>query len=498
MSSFAATFSLGFIFFAFATVLTFYGDCWLVPWHDEVVIVRISQNLAEGRGFRNDLIDDLLFGADEKTYWQMPLYPFALSLWGKIFGFELNSVRSFSRVAGTVSLFLLILLCRNLNLPFGATLLALLWTASDLTFQFSSNFARPDALTGCLLLLTALLLSNRLNGSFKGSVLIGLVASSAVFNHPIALPCWLVSGAIVVKRAGWRNGLAFCLPFLVFTLLWLCYVLSGWEIFIAQVKAHMAHKRYSFPDFLTFLLGFTAWGVKFFIDVPLNAMPWLVPIVLTIYIGFREKWLLPKWFVVFSTVMYAAVMIGAEAWYPSLFVPLGFLTLSAIANHLKQMAYKKAWHWAIVASVLLLWFYQVFVIARHLYTVPKIRLQLAAFVSELKQMLPSKAKVLVGSFSPDPTFALMAHRPDITLYTLMPSRMLNDDALRRLRTKLTHLLVLKEAKKEAKFEPLIRGKEIKRWEFDFGGLSRSKKIVIVLLVNKERHKTLYEQNDEKT
>ncbi len=201
---------------AFLATLLVYGDSWLVPWHDEVVIVRLAQNLAEGKGFRNDLIDNLLTGADERTYWQMPLYPFALSVWGKLFGFDLDFVRTFSRVIGFASLFLLLELGQSLNLPSSVVLLSVLWTATDLTFQFSSNFARPEAMTGCLLLLTVVLLACQPKLSLTKSMLVGLISGLAVFCHPIAFPCWLVAAAVVVKRSGWRNGFWFSLPFLFF------------------------------------------------------------------------------------------------------------------------------------------------------------------------------------------------------------------------------------------------------------------------------------------
>ncbi|MCS7264946.1 MAG: hypothetical protein NZ805_08960 [Armatimonadetes bacterium] len=473
-----AAFLLLAIFAAFIMTLSVYGDSWLVPWHDEVVIVRLAQNLAEGKGFRNDLIGDLLFGADEKTYWQMPLYPFALSLWVKIFGFDLNSVRAFSRIVGLFSLLLLTLLCRNLNLPFGATSLAVLWTASDLTFQFASNFARPDALTGCLLLLTAVLLSTRLHESVFGSALIGLVLALAVFNHPIALPCWFVGFAIVVKRSSWRNGLAFCFPMAIFFSLWLWYVIGGWEIFIAQMKAHFSHKQYSLTDTLVFLLGSTAWGIEFYLGIPLNAMLWFVPVAITAYTALREKWLVPRWLFTFAFVLYVVAMAGAEAWYPSLFVPFGYLMLASFFDHLLRKTGSKFGRLFIATLALLWWSYQVSVVARHLSAVPKIRLQVSNFVSELESLLPPKAKVFIGSFSPDPTFALMVKRPDVKVYALMPSRMINADALKRLRNQLTHLLVLKEA---TVVEPLLGGDEIRRWKFDFGGLSRDNVTEVVLL-----------------
>jgi len=71
----------------------------------------------------------------------------------------------------------------------------------------------------------------------------------------------------------------------------------------------------------------------------------------------------------------------------------------------------------------------------------------------------------------------MNRRPDIVVYALMPQRMLNVNALKRLRNQLTHMLVLEEAT----VDPAFTGEEVKRWQFDFGGLSRDKKIVVVLL-----------------
>ncbi|MCX7643525.1 MAG: pyridoxal-phosphate dependent enzyme, partial [Armatimonadetes bacterium] len=495
LSSFVGVCSLVFVLAAFAAVLSVYGDSWLVPWHDEVVIVRLAQNLAEGKGFRNDLINGLIVGADERTYWQMPVFPLVLSLWGKIFGFDLNSLRAFSRIAGMVSLILLSLLCRKLGQPFPANLFAVLWTATDLTFQFAANFSRPDALTGCLLLLTVVLLASNLHENALGSATVGLLAGLAVFNHPIAFPCWLVSYAIIVKKSGWRKGSFFCLPFAFFAFLWLLYALNGWEIFLAQMKAHLSHKRYSLSDFLAFLTGLTAWGTEFYIGVPLNAIPPLLPLIVTAYVCLREKWLVPKWFLVFATVLYVSVMVGAEAWYPMLFVPFGYLMLAAFVNHLLQKATTKFGRFAIFVGALLWWSYQVSVVTRHLSSVPQIRDEVANFFSDLESLLPTNAKVLIGSFSPDPTFALMARRPDVDVYALMPQRMLNRGALERLKTQLTHMVLLKEATAD----PMFAGRKVKSWQFDFGGLSRGKRIVVFLLsLSEKRHNSVLRTNRRET
>jgi hypothetical protein len=49
--------------------------------------------------------------------------------------------------------------------------------------------------------------------------------------------------------------------------------------------------------------------------------------------------------------------------------------------------------------------------------------------------------------------------PDLQLYQLMPSQMLNRRAMKRLKEKLTHMLVLEEATEE----PFFRGREVKKW-----------------------------------
>jgi len=155
----AASVVAGLIVVLFLSVESWYGDAWLVPWHDEVVITRLAQNWAMGEGFRNDLLKGVLTGAERSTFWQMPLYPMVLALWGKVFGFDLNALRWLSRWLGMGSLLLTFALAKRLGASplWGA--LAALWVASDLNFQFVANFARPEMLCGTLLLLAAFLSS---------------------------------------------------------------------------------------------------------------------------------------------------------------------------------------------------------------------------------------------------------------------------------------------------------------------------------------------------
>jgi hypothetical protein len=219
-------------------------------------------------------------------------------------------------------------------------------------------------------------------------------------------------------------------------------------------------------------------------------MLWSALLLVAVWIGVREKWVLPRWLMAFIFALYASVTLGAEAWYPPLFVPFGYLLLAAIGWHIWQKANFEAGRGTRgvgqnAVKIILLglalgwWVYQASVVLLHAAAVPKIRQQVEAFVSELERLLPKNSVLLIGSFSPDPTLALLENRSDLQLYQLMPSQMLNKRAMKRLKEKLTHMLVLEEATEE----PFFRGCEIKRWQFDFGGLVKSQRqgVTIVLL-----------------
>jgi hypothetical protein len=67
-------------------------------------------------------------------------------------------------------------------------------------------------------------------------------------------------------------------------------------------------------------------------------MLWSALLLVAVWIGVREKWVLPRWLMAFIFALYASVTLGAEAWYPPLFVPFGYLLLAAIGWHIWQKA----------------------------------------------------------------------------------------------------------------------------------------------------------------
>lgn len=428
-----------------------------------------------GKGFRNDLLDDLLPGADKRTYWQMPLYPFALSLWGKIWGFELNALRWFSRIAGVITLFLLFSLALRLSLPPWLSFFCVLWTATDLSFQFAANFARPDVLC-CGFLLAALICSpfnssGGLSIPLLWSLAAGTFFAAAVFTHPLAFPPWLLTLTLLALRHGKSKALIFSVPFSLVGMAWLAYVLQDFPTFLAQIQAHFAHKRYTLIHYLAFLMGTPFWGIEAYLGVPVNPMPWVIPFAVAMRVITQRRWFLPPWFLAFVAVTYFVVTVGAEAWYPPVFVPLGYLFLAALLSHFYRADRSPSLRLFPLFLATSWWGYQVSVVVRHWAAVPSIRREVKAFEGEVERLLPPGAVVVIGSFSPDPTFSLLSRRPDLRLYQLMPLPMVDPKGWRELRERATHFLILRRLQGVLH----VPGKTLRVWQFRLGGMASLKR-----------------------
>ncbi|MFA0767635.1 MAG: hypothetical protein OXFUSZZB_000963, partial [Candidatus Fervidibacter sp.] len=414
-------------------------------------------------------------GAERVTFWQMPLYPMVLALWGKVFGFDLNALRWLSRLLGMCGLLLTFALARRLGASPIWCALAMLWVASDLNFQFAANFARPEMLCGTLLLLAAFLSVPR-PSSFAPSPswwLIGIIVALSVLTHPIALPMALVLTVIAHRRSGWQGAIAVAVPLLLAIAGWLLYAATDWAIFLAQMQAHWLHKgRRTLVDFLTLALGAAFWGFQFYLGIPLNVVPAIAIVVTTTLATLRRHLLIPKSFLAFAVALYTVAALGREASYPALCVSVVYLLAALLFQGLGER--KAAWGRVLVAIALAWWAYQASVVARHLIAVPKIRRELATFYAELDRSLPPNARLLVGSFSPDPTFHLLRFRPDVRVYELMPLPMVDRKAFAKLRPQLTHALLLREMRWRG-------GIRLQRWHFSFGGLAESERGITLVL-----------------
>ncbi|MDT7894207.1 MAG: hypothetical protein RRA51_07800, partial [Armatimonadota bacterium] len=137
---------VAFVIIGFVCLLSFYGYALLPFWPDEICFLQPAQNLAEGKGMGTPVLDDLLPGISQRTYWQPPVYFLVLAVWGKLVGFDVMSSRLLSRVCGVGILLLLWLLALRWGICSQLALICVIWTALDLTFQYNSNLGRMDTM----------------------------------------------------------------------------------------------------------------------------------------------------------------------------------------------------------------------------------------------------------------------------------------------------------------------------------------------------------------
>ncbi len=147
---------IGLFLVGFICLLNYYGYTLLPFWPDETFFLQPAQNLAEGKGMGTPALDDLLPRISQRTYWQPPVYFLALSVWGRLTGFNVISSRWFSRFCAVVVLVLLWFLERQWGIGKQLTLICLVWTGLDLTFQYDANLGRMDALNVLWLMASSL------------------------------------------------------------------------------------------------------------------------------------------------------------------------------------------------------------------------------------------------------------------------------------------------------------------------------------------------------
>ncbi|MCS7223028.1 MAG: glycosyltransferase family 39 protein [Armatimonadetes bacterium] len=447
-------------------LLSYYGDRWLPPWHDEAVLARIGQNLAAGNGMVNDLVGDLLPGADRKTYWQMPLYPLLLSLWGRWFSFSLHRLRMLSRLLSAGCLILVWMLALKVGMGPYYALFPLAWTSADMTFQLVGNFVRPEALTCFFFLLCLYCLPHQQQGEVSGRrlFLAGCFGALAFLSHPIAVPALIGLSFGLWKEIKSRWAFLVLVPTGVCLFCWLVWAATDWNTFILQMKAHTGHKTYTFFDYLAFVVGGTFWGLTHYLGVPVNPFLWSAVIVIWLLLVYRYGAPAPQWLIWSSALAYLSVTAGAEAWYPAFFVPLGCLLMAFLFHHLSSRFQRPFWA-VLVGSLWLL--YQLTFVARHWVAVPYIGLEREEFFRDLSRRLPTGSSVMIANFVPDPYFYLSEKRADIKIHQMMPPSMVSGRALKQLRQNLDFTIT----NYSTKGIPLLQGHTLKSWSFRFGGLA---------------------------
>lgn len=434
-------FALVGISIGFLSLLCYYGNTFLPTSPDESVFIQPAQNLAEGKGMGTPMLGDLLPGIARRTYWQPPVYFLALSIWGRLFGFDLLSARWFSRLLGILGLMMLFALARKWGLPSGVSLLCVLWTALDLHYQYNANIARMDMLNLIFLLASLLAFTEGLKGDKDHAFFLsGIFATLATLTHLISVPLAFSLLIYLSLRCSTKKAIYFGLPLLLGFSVWFVYALQDWTAFIGQMALQFQRKGEGGLDALMLRLLFIAslipiWGV-----FPVNSPPiWLGLICVTVIALKRRISPLTDWQVFVIATAYLAAAIGGESWYVGWFVPLGYLMTGLWSNAFLERQRLANSQWLmeqklrmVLLAIALLWLgYQAMRVGQNFTGMSVMQRDIARFMDELPRLLPFKSTVLLHSI-PDPYLTLRHHRPDLHLYQISPTPM-QPKALQRLK-----------------------------------------------------------------
>lgn len=387
---------------------------------EEINFAALAKSIAEGRGAIYTVPSEIV-PAPERTprrvYVPVLSYAFALSGWGRIWGFGLLALRWLSRFLGAVNLLLLIKLARRWGVPEGVALWMAFWTSMDILYQLDGNLVRPEMFTLFWSLLGLLAFSTARERDEPVLWLAsGVCFTVALFAHlwlAVYLALWLGFVLLWEKRS---KALAlFALPFLGAGMLWLWFVLQDWAWFRALSRMMIADKA---PQgrwvFWARLLGVQIYHPPLGL-YPSNAPLWAGVALAFAWAAWRGAITLPFWQQGVLLGAYWTAFTGGSMWYGGWFTPLGYLGVAVFAAQaLLPKAGKGARTFLLVLA--LGWsLYQGQAVVRCWTAAPTIHAAHQVFFRELEADLPPRAAIGLQSI-PDPSFYLSEARPDLRLY----------------------------------------------------------------------------------
>lgn len=411
---------------AYIAILNRYGTALPPPWPpDEIVQVMLAKSWATSE------LEQVSFLADDdsrtknskstqREVYPLLVYTTPLSLWGKVFGFSLSSMRWFNRLLGALGLVLVFLLAQRWRAPTWLAFLTATWVGMDITYQLIGNFLRPEILC-VVLMLTGLLVFTK--GWESKQVFWFIVAGSifalSMLTHPLlgTTTTFALLTYLCLQRQG-RLFLSFLSPLLVLGLIILIYVGSP-KVIAGQILSFVGYlaedkSPKSLPELLSLLLGGgTLWSVC---DLfPSNTPPWLALLAVTVMGQGKGHFRFYGWQMIFFVIAYLTAALGGHPWYFGWFAPLGYLLVTRILAQFLQAAIKPLNLVPLIVITMIWVGYQASKVLPCWRAAPTIRSAHEKFFTDLALQLPPKSKVLLYSV-PDPSFHLLEKRPDAKIY----------------------------------------------------------------------------------
>jgi hypothetical protein len=218
------------------------------PWCDEGWFADIVYNLTHRGVMGLTILDPHGFifaqyvkGIDQHTYWVLPGYIFAQSVWSSAFGLTPLTMRLLSTVWGIVALVSWYVVVRHLCQSRFVGLVAAAILALDQNFLLDGATGRMDMMCASLSIAGTAIYIQLRQKLDRAVLAASSVLAIALFTHPNAL-FGIILFALVVPaldwdRLRWRFVVIAALPFAFLLGLWLIYFLQAPDVAISQFRA---------------------------------------------------------------------------------------------------------------------------------------------------------------------------------------------------------------------------------------------------------------------
>ncbi len=229
----------------------------LMPWCDEAWFAGPAVNLIT-RGYMGTPVLDPtaawgvrghrnLQQIDRYTYWIMPLFPFSLSLWFRVFPIQLLAVRVYSVLWGAVALLAWAVIMRRLSGDVQVALCTVALLSIDFTFLWGAAVGRMDMM--CAALGSgglAVYLSLRERHFSRAVLASNACVAAAALAHPLALGWCAALVALVLyydrRRIGIPHIVLAGIPYLLAAAAWGAYILQDPALWWSQFSSDAGNR----------------------------------------------------------------------------------------------------------------------------------------------------------------------------------------------------------------------------------------------------------------
>jgi hypothetical protein len=407
-----------------------------------------------------DLLDGILPGIAQHTYWQPPLYFLYIASVFQFTGPGLVPLRLASTAAAVAVLILTYLLAVRTGLGSWVSLLPVCLVALDAVFLRGALMGRMDMLALFFILLSLWLATK--SDAPLNSFLTGIVCALAGLTHPvgavaaISVVIWrLLSRETRTPRVLLPLLIGILLPFLP----WLAYIALDPPSFVAQFGGQLARKSVGHVSVAFLPTSFFRLIAQYaFEDGRLIDVVWVLPLLFFGMAGLRDTELRLRpndsperrsllLLCGCQVLTIAVVLLNSEFWYTLYIIPITAIGLCHLLNNGRSFA-SLGWARIALTSVVLVWIggflcsnLQHALRLNYLENVVyRSETDYGGWSSETGRKIPPGSRVLL-SIIPDPYFGLKI-RNDLSFREYLPEMIpVNHDIYWRYMSQADYVIV---------------------------------------------------------